>query len=205
MSNKTQKAADAKTVSAPKRSKNGTNLRRFLPLRSTLALKTTKAAFAWAPAIEKASKVQPKNYFAVFLIIFLFVLALFSSIGGSEKKCLNIKKATSCEVSLEVVDNESSRTLGLSGRDSLPNDKAMLFVFEQPAMYCFWMKDMKFNIDMVWLDFGKKIVKIQKDVSPNTFPRSFCPSQDALYVLEFNSGETAKFGLTTGQQLDFKL
>ncbi len=205
MSNKTQKAADAKTVSAPKRSKNGTNLRRFLSLRSTLALKTIKAAFARAPAIEKASQVQPKNYFAVFLIIFLFVLALFSSIGGSEKKCLNIKKATSCEVSLEVVDNESSRTLGLSGRDSLPNDKAMLFVFEQPDKYCFWMKDMKFNIDMIWLDSDKKIVKIQKDVSPGTFPKSFCSMQDALYVLELNGGESTKFGLATGMQLDFKL
>jgi len=49
----------------------------------------------------------------------------------------------------------------------------MLFVFEEPKIRSFWMKDMSFPIDIIWVDEGLEIVGIEKRISPNTYPKTF--------------------------------
>ena len=66
----------------------------------------------------------------------------------------------------EVAHDEESRTKGLSGRESLNINEGMFFVFEEPGIYPFWMKGMKFPIDMVWIDSDNKIVNINENVPP---------------------------------------
>ena len=88
----------------------------------------------------------------------------------------------------EVADTEAERTQGLSNRNELPANAWLLFVFDEDAPHCFWMKDMKFSIDIIWMDQDKKVVKIKENVKPETYPESFCPEQPALYVLEVNAG-----------------
>jgi uncharacterized membrane protein (UPF0127 family) len=107
------------------------------------------------------------------------------------------------DLRLEVADNPQSRTQGLSGRKRLPQDAGLLFVFDEPDEHCFWMKDMRFPIDIVWLDTDKRIVHIRENVDPDTFPKSFCPDQPAQYVLEFNTGTVSELGLSPGQSLAF--
>lgn len=58
----------------------------------------------------------------------------------------------------ERLETESKRVKGLSGKKCIPDDVAMLFVFDKPDTYGFWMKDMNFSIDMIWLDGDKKVV-----------------------------------------------
>lgn len=106
------------------------------------------------------------------------------------------------EFKLELADTESERIRGLSGREKLDEDRAMLFVFPESAEQCMWMKDMKFSLDMVWLDSSRKITKIERNVSPNTYPQAFC-ADNAKYVLEFNAGVTEDTGLKIGQNLNF--
>lgn len=110
------------------------------------------------------------------------------------------------EISLIVVDTVEERELGLGGRDSLPENTAMLFVFEEPNIYEFWMKDMKFAIDIIWLDRNFNIVSIAPNVAPETYPdETFAPNAPSLYVLETNAGFAQKNDLKVGQKLDIVL
>lgn len=136
--------------------------------------------------------------------IVLGVLLLVAAVvGGIQyyQKC-DLKLAQDC-VTLERVDTPAARTQGLSGRDGLANNQAMLFVFEKPANECFWMKDMKFAIDMVFVGTDKKIMTMHENVTPKTYPKSFCSGSPAQYVLEFPAGTASRNGLELGQQLQF--
>ena len=91
---------------------------------------------------------------------------------------------------------------GLSGREKLPLTKGMLFKFDSPGKRCIWMKDMNFSLDIIWLNRQKVITNIKKDVNPNTYPESFCPSSDSQFVIELNSGVSDKAGLKVGQKIN---
>jgi hypothetical protein len=66
----------------------------------------------------------------------------------------------------EVAHDEESRNLGLSGREKLNINEGMLFIFEDPGIYPFWMKDMKFPIDIIWIDSDNRIADIDANVQP---------------------------------------
>lgn len=104
---------------------------------------------------------------------------------------------------LERVSSEQDLEKGLSGRESMPENQGMLFTFESSGKHCFWMKDMKFSLDMIWVNADKKVVYVEKNVQPSTYPDTFCPDQPALYVIEVNAGVANKAYLSTGSQLQF--
>lgn len=107
-------------------------------------------------------------------------------------------------LNLEVRDDEIGRVQGLSGRSSLSESSAMLFVFDiESDRYCFWMKDMKFDIDILWLDSKKRIVDAKYAASPSSYPEEFCPKSAARYVLELPAGQALKNGLIIGVQTKF--
>ena len=60
-----------------------------------------------------------------------------------------------------------------------------------------WMKDMHFNIDIIWLNESTRITSIAPDLSPSTYPQTYCA--DAKYVVELPAGEAARQGLRVGQ------
>lgn len=101
--------------------------------------------------------------------------------------------------SLEIAKTEEARLKGLGGRASLADCCGMLFVFDKPGRHCFWMKDVPFALDMIWLDESKKVVHIEEDVRPETYPDQFCNQGSAKYVVELNSGESGKNQLQVGQ------
>jgi uncharacterized membrane protein (UPF0127 family) len=106
------------------------------------------------------------------------------------------------EYRLEVVDTDGERASGLGSRQSMPQGQGMLFVYTQPAERCFWMKDMRFDLDMVWLNASKQVQRVERDVPPGSYPRTFC-ADDAQYVIELNAGQAAATGLKEGQQITF--
>lgn len=105
-------------------------------------------------------------------------------------------------VQFEWVTTDEARERGLSGRPTLPDDQGMAFGFATPGRYCVWMKDMKFSLDVVWLNQDQKIIKIMRQVSPNTYPTSFCPSSNAQYILELAGGVANQVHLKVGQKLN---
>mgnify|MGYP003619947820 CR=1 FL=1 len=114
-------------------------------------------------------------------------------ISGPNYECL----------SLERVSEPDDLAKGLSGRESMPANQGMLFVFPESSKHCFWMKDMQFPLDMIWVDANKKVVHVEADVQPDSYPNEICPPQPAVYVIEVNAGVAKKAYLTPGSQLQF--
>ncbi|MDO8571262.1 MAG: DUF192 domain-containing protein [bacterium] len=101
----------------------------------------------------------------------------------------------------EIADTAHARQKGLSGRKQLGRDRGILFVFKEEGYHQFWMKQMSFPIDIIWLDKEKRIVDIAKQVEPDTFPHTFKPGSAALYVLEVNAGFSEKHEVSIGDSM----
>ena len=97
-----------------------------------------------------------------------------------------------------VSDTPALQARGLSGFKNLAKNELMLFVFKKPTRSGFWMKDMFFSLDIVWLDSNKKVVHIEQNISPDTYPKIFGPVTPAQYVMEFKAGTVARLGTKKG-------
>jgi uncharacterized membrane protein (UPF0127 family) len=103
-------------------------------------------------------------------------------------------------VEVEVAADEASRQRGLGGRHSLGPDRGMLFVLadRSPA---FWMKDMRFPLDIVWID-GERVVDVSANVPPPKGPNAplptYSPDRPADRALEVNAGWAARHGVGRG-------
>lgn len=115
-----------------------------------------------------------------------------------------LRLAQGC-VNLRYARTEAQREQGLSGTSQLPANQGMLFVFDQDGQPCFWMKDMNYNLDIVWLNQQKQIVKITANAAPADYPDRYCPEQPSRYVLEMTAGAVARNGLTVGQSIPLML
>lgn len=100
-----------------------------------------------------------------------------------------------------VVDTPETRAKGLSGRKSLAANEGMLFIFPDDGIYGFWMKDMLFPIDIVWISADKRVVHVDSDVSPITYPRVFEPPLPVRYVLELPAGKAKEYNALPGSNV----
>lgn len=106
--------------------------------------------------------------------------------------------------SVEVAETQYLLEKGLSGHAPLSDSEGMLFVFSQPDNYGFWMKDMLFPLDIIWIDQDFKVVHIEKALSPETYPKIFYPGALSKYVLEINSGLSDKLDINIGDEVKFQ-
>ncbi len=110
------------------------------------------------------------------------------------------------EIPVEISDTVEKRSLGLGKRDQLQTDWGMLFVFEKRAKHTFWMKDMRFPIDIIWLD-NHKIIHILSNVKPEEpgvrLPK-LKPAGVANFVLEIEAGKSKLLNLQVGQRVQYK-
>lgn len=132
-------------------------------------------------------------------------------------------------VIVEIADDVFERSRGLSGRESLPENQGMLFVFDNPDFHGIWMKEMFFPIDIVWIGTSNSdnfvqedknedvdtsnnlsknsetfyIIDVKKDAQPDSYPEVFYPKKSSLYVLEINSGFLDKHNIKIGDEVHF--
>jgi uncharacterized protein len=109
-------------------------------------------------------------------------------------------------IAVEVVADPESRARGLMYRPSLPADRGMLFLFPEPDVHSFWMKDTLIPLDMIWLDTERKVIAIERDVPPcqaDPCP-SYGPEARALYVLELAGGQAAAHRIERGDVLELR-
>lgn len=107
-------------------------------------------------------------------------------------------------LTVEVADEPREQAKGLSGRDSMDQDRGMIFVFPDPIVAGFWMKEMRFPLDFLWVDEYGVIVEITKNVSPDTFPKTFSPSSPVLYVIEVNAGWSDDKNIRVGDKIELE-
>jgi uncharacterized membrane protein (UPF0127 family) len=105
----------------------------------------------------------------------------------------------------QIADIKDLQELGLSFRPDIGQKQAMLFVFPQSDIYRFWMKDMNFPIDIIWLDANKKVMYTEKNLLPSTYPQTFGPNIPSQYVVEVASGTIDRVGIFLGQKITFSL
>lgn len=112
---------------------------------------------------------------------------------------------------VEISDTALKRTRGLSGRKCLKSNEGacpglaegMLFLFEKPGKYSFWMAGMNFPLDIVWLS-GDKIADISENIQPPKgieLPVVVSPSAEINKVLELSAGAVEKFGIKIGDEM----
>jgi uncharacterized membrane protein (UPF0127 family) len=108
----------------------------------------------------------------------------------------------------DISVTDEQRAKGLSVKDGLTENEAMLFVFDNEAEHTFWMKDMKFPIDIIWIDSDKTIVHIEHNLQPcgyGVLCPTYKPGQDSLYVLETVGGFAEKHDVVQGTRVQFEL
>ena len=111
---------------------------------------------------------------------------------------------------VEVADDDEERSRGLSGRDPLPDDGGMLFVFQEPTLPGFWMRQMRFPLDFVWIGDGCEVVDVTASVpapepgTPDSELTVYLPGAPVLYNLEVNAGTAERHGIGVGDTVRFR-
>ncbi len=134
---------------------------------------------------------------AALLIFFIFFIHNRNPQKTSKERLLEIRDTS---LYVEIADTPEKRRQGLSGRSKMRDDQGMLFIFDNPASPGFWMKDMFFSIDMIWIDANGFVVGITKNIPPDSFPKTFEPPSPVLYVLEVNAGWADKNNISVGDK-----
>lgn len=111
-------------------------------------------------------------------------------------------------IKVELANTTELQEKGLSGRTGLAKDTGMLFVFAEPGEYGFWMKDMKFAIDIIFIDANRKVVRIHRNVPPESYlsnpPQAFYADTPVLMVLEVAAGYAAAHNIVEGSTVSLK-
>lgn len=105
-------------------------------------------------------------------------------------------------ITAEVVDKQAPREQGLSGRTGLGKHTGMLFSFGFPGRYGFWMKDMQFPIDIIWINSKGVVVHIVENAKPEDYPATYINEAPASFVLELASGGAREQGLYLGSKIE---
>jgi len=109
--------------------------------------------------------------------------------------------------SVDVAETMGARAKGLSGREKLDKDEGMFFIFGSPGKYGFWMKDMKFPIDIIWIK-ENKIVGFEENIDPQIGVSKFnlkmyYPPEPVQNVLEVNAGTVSEMGFKIGDEIRY--
>ncbi|MEI6528720.1 MAG: DUF192 domain-containing protein [bacterium] len=120
-----------------------------------------------------------------------------ASIVGTSGR-VSVKKNTWV---VEIVKSELARENGLSNRLVLRQQQGMFFVFDAMDKHLFWMKNMLFPLDIIFIDDQWKIVEIDSNVASNSYPNSFGGKVKSQYVLEINAGEAELYNLKIGDKV----
>lgn len=157
-----------------------------------------------------------KLFFAVgaillALLVFVFVLAFergaentadTDTVSTHESASLVINERC---VELDIAATPEARQQGLSGRAELGENKGMLFLFSSADHHSFWMKDMNFPIDIIWLDERNEVIDIKEHAQPESYPETFTPAKSATKVVELTAGFAVEEEIKIGQQLNIEL
>jgi hypothetical protein len=136
------------------------------------------------------------------IIIVLLIIFYFKK---TPTKYTNVKIGDT-EIRAEIADTFIKQTKGLMFRKSLPDNEGMLFVFDDEDYHSFWMMNMSFPIDIIWINKEKKVVDIVKNAQPCRFScSSYRPGEKVMYVLEVNANFTEEHGVKVGSKIEFKL
>jgi uncharacterized protein len=155
--------------------------------------------------------VKRKNFLIIFFIIIGVLILLRADIANrpqeiaeKDREFFNLQVGEN-DLHVEVVTTLESFRLGLGGRDEIGSD-GMLFVFSSRRVASFWMKDMKFGLDMIWID-GDEVVEITKNIPPpnRALPEKelelYLPKSPVDKVLEVPARDSDRLKIEVGDKV----
>jgi len=137
-------------------------------------------------------------YFGVF--ISLFILLIGANLVVFCLKLIPIK-VDNAKLLVEIADTPEKKAMGLSKRKSLSKNSGVLFIFSPPQIASFWMKDMHFPIDLIFIDENCEVSEIFNNLGPESFPQVFTSKTAIKYALEVNSDFVEKHLIKAGSRL----
>ena len=146
----------------------------------------------------------------LFLVICLIIIACLGVYIAYHNKQTGVEISKACFgqqcFNIEIAQTNVERQTGLMFREGLCNNCGMLFMFEQPNIYRFWMKNTLIHLDMIWIDENKTIVYIKEYAQPCATENceSFTPDKEAKYVLEINAGLIQEYNMMLGDKVTFE-
>ena len=142
---------------------------------------------------------------AALAVFFIANSANKAKSPGSEWKrgSVTVQKQT---LDVYLAQTEQEREFGLSGFDAIKSNQGMLFIFDMAQKPSFWMKDMKFPIDIIWIN-NNQVVDITKDlpVQYDSNLTRYFPNVDVDRVLEVNAGWCEKHNVNIGDGVEISL
>lgn len=148
------------------------------------------------------------------LILVVVILAVVRTKGFGLLPQIGLSSSATAEINgqifnLSVVKNDEARMKGLSNRKSLDENKGMLFIFDEKGKYKFWMKDVEFPLDIIYIS-DDKIVDIIKNAPPQSGIEDnveliiYEPKSESNFVLEINGGLSEKYEFKDGDIVIFE-
>jgi len=142
----------------------------------------------------------------IFLLVLLFVVPHAVFAEGFRYETAVVVTSQGDRIRVDLADTPAKRQLGLGQRDSLAQGEGMLFVFEKKTPHGFWMKGMRFPIDILWLN-NHRVVHIADNVAPpkpGGTLETITPAVSANFVLELPAGEASALGIRKGSYLKYR-
>jgi uncharacterized membrane protein (UPF0127 family) len=145
-----------------------------------------------------------KNKFIILIfagIIFCAFIVFFSFQNKTDRVCFK----ENC-YKVEIARTQAEKERGLMYREKLSRGQGMLFINNEEGIYSFWMKNMRFPLDIIWLNNNFEVVFIAKNTQPCREKEclNIIPSKPARYILEINAGETDRIGLQLGNKASYE-
>ena len=145
-----------------------------------------------------------KNFWIRVFATFLLITA--GTVSADESPQMNLQRITLTagihQIDTQVALTQNQHAVGLMYRDEMPMNEGMLFVFEQPTVQCFWMKNTRIALTAAFVADDGTIVNLE-NMKPQT-TESHCSTKPVRYVLEMNQGWFAKKGVKPGSKLSGK-
>jgi uncharacterized membrane protein (UPF0127 family) len=145
------------------------------------------------------------------IVIFVALISFFIYAINMDKKptSTTISVGTN-KIYAQIADSENKRSMGLSFTKELGQNAGMLFVFDEIGVKNFWMRDMNFDLDIIWLDENKTVTGFFENVSKDSYNRQYPQYSkiyhspvDTKYVLEVATGTIENFKIKVGDILQF--
>ena len=151
-----------------------------------------------------------KKILALFALLIILTIVGIGSLKYLENT--NASKKPTATISnhtfkLELAKTQQEKEIGLSKKKMLEKNAGMLFLFEKPDYYSFWMKNMQFPIDIIYIR-NDRIVTVHKNVKPPKNPNDKLPlynsKEPSDTVLEINAGLSEKYNFKVGDMVELK-
>jgi uncharacterized membrane protein (UPF0127 family) len=149
---------------------------------------------------KKQNKILFKLQIGIIIFLVIVITSLLLRDSGSEKQ--QTVTINNHKFLVEIADTKAKRELGLGNRDGLCEDCGMLFIFDDKKSRVFWMKDMRFDIDIIWIEDGT-IVDIVENVSHKDSEKKIYSPKNIDKVLELPAGSVKQFGIIAGNGVHY--